>query len=158
MMGYDTPNLTESGTMTVEYKGVSRTGVLMAQQAPNGTWGVNTTYNTSNINGTVFMATTDGKKVDFADGEEFTIVAMTAKDGSQINSTRTTKYAYKTADTQELLDMQQQLIDLRQEIEDREPSGAGFSLGSASTETVILGLAALAGAGLLAGRGNRGGR
>nr|YP_002791895.1 VP4 [Halorubrum pleomorphic virus 1] len=157
MMGYDTPNLNNSGMMTVEYKNVQHTGLLMAKNAPNGSWQVNTTYNTSNIDGPVFMATTEGTKLDFADGEEFTIVGMTAKDGTAVNSTQTTKYRYKTANTTELLEVQNQLIELRQEIEDREPEAGGF-FGSGSTDTMLVGLLALAGVLLLAQSNNRGGR
>ena len=157
MMGYDTPDLNNSGMMTVEYRNQNLTGLLMARNAPNGTWEVNTTYNTSNIDGPVFMTTTDGKKIDFADGEEFEVVAMTAKDGSQLNSTATTKYRYKTANTSELLEVQNQLMDLREEIEEREPdAGGSFNIGS--TDTMLVGLLALAGALLMMQNQNRGGR
>ena len=157
MMGYDTPDLNNSGMMTVEYKGVEHTGLLMAKNAPGGAWEVNTTYHVSNISGPVFMTTTGGKKIDFQDGEMFTIVGMTAKDGSAINSTQTTKYRYKTANTSELLEVQNQLMDLRQEIEDREPdAGASFDLGASDTQ--LVGLLALAGVLLLAQNRGRGGR
>ncbi|SFR85762.1 hypothetical protein SAMN05216559_0133 [Halomicrobium zhouii] len=138
MMGYDTPNLNSSGTMTIEYRGVEYNGLVMARNAPNGTWSANTTYNTSNIDGPVFMLTTTGEKIDFGDGQEFTIRALKAKDGTTIQQTETTKYVYKTANTTQMLEMQKQLIELRQEIEDREPdqgagSGGGldFNLGDA---------------------------
>ncbi|WP_193308870.1 hypothetical protein [Halorubrum halophilum] len=157
MMGYDTPNLNNSGMMTVEYRNSNHTGLLMARNAPNGTWEVNTTYNTSDIDGPVFMTKTDGTKLDFADGEEFTIVGMTAKDGTAVNSTQTTKYRYKTANTTELLEVQNQLMDLRQEIEDREPEAGGF-FGTGSTDTMLVGLLALAGALLMMQNQNRGGR
>lgn len=157
MGGYDTPDLNNSGMMTVEYRNSDHTGLLMAKNAPNGTWEVNTTYNTSNIDGPVFMTKTDGTKLDFADGEEFTIVGMTAKDGTAVNSTQTTKYRYKTANTTELLEVQNQLLELRQEIEEREPdAGGSFDLGS--TDTMLVGLLALAGALLMMQNQNRGGQ
>ncbi|MDG5778934.1 hypothetical protein VB773_02685 [Haloarculaceae archaeon H-GB2-1] len=151
MMGYDTPNLTNSGTMTVEYGVGTYTGLLMARNAPNGSWEANTTYNTSAIDGPVFMLTTDGEKVDFADGSEFTISGMTAKDGTSVNATETTKYVYKTANTSEMLELQGQLLDLRAEIEERELAriGAGDGIGglfggSIDSTTALVGVAGLA--------------
>ncbi|WP_193308542.1 hypothetical protein [Halorubrum halophilum] len=154
LMGYDTPNLNNSGVMTVEYKNVERTGLLMARNAPNGTWEVNTTYNTSDIEGPVFLTTTTGEKIDFAEGEEFTITSLTAKDGTAINSTQTTRYRYKTANTAELLEVQNQLLELRQEIEDRERSvgGAGALLGDFGDVPLLAVAAALAAIALLLNR------
>lgn len=121
MMGYDTPNMTNAGTMTVKYNGANNTGLLLAENAPGGTWETGTTYQTSNISGPVMLATVDGKKLDLQG--EFTIVGMTSKDGSRVESTSTTEYVYKTADTSETVALQNQLSNLRQEIEDREPDG-----------------------------------
>ncbi|MDG5778844.1 hypothetical protein VB773_01035 [Haloarculaceae archaeon H-GB2-1] len=151
MMGYDTPNLMSSGTMTVEYGVGTYSGLLMARNAPNGSWEANKTYNTSAIDGPVFMLTTDGEKVDFADGREFTISGMTAKDGTAVNATETTKYVYKTANTSEMLELQGQLLDLRAEIEERELAriGAGDGIGglfggSIDSTTALVGVAGLA--------------
>lgn len=158
MMGYDVPNLNSSGTMTVEYSGQTYTGLVMAKNAPNGSWQTGATYYTDSLEGPEFLLTTEGEKIDL-DGS-FTVTGMTAKDGSQLNETQTTKYVYKTSNTSELLEMQQQLIELRQEIEDREPDGAGDGSGSGSgfsNTQIMVGLAALAGAALLA-QNNRGGR
>ncbi|WP_254764119.1 hypothetical protein [Natrinema marinum] len=127
MMGYDMPNLNTSGTMAVDYQGSSYTGIVMARNAPNSTWSAGTTYDPSAIDGPVFMLTTDGKKIDFSNS--FTITSMTAKDGSNLQSTQTTKYVYKTANTSEMLALQADLIELRQEIEAREPDGSSSSSG-----------------------------
>jgi hypothetical protein len=157
MMGYDTPDLNSSGTMTVEYRNANYTGVVLAQNAPGGNWSVGTTYNTSSIEGPVFMATTEGEKIDFGDGETFTVTGMTAKDGTQINSTQTTKYVYKTSNTSELLALQEELTELRQEIEDRETSGGGGSDGNSgfSNKEKTIGLVALVAIVLLVGGGKR---
>lgn len=154
MMGFDTPNMSNSGTQDVTYNGNTYTGIVLARNAPGGSWETGTTYNTSNITGPVFMATTDGQKIDFADGSEFTIDQMRAKDGTNTTSVETTKYVYKTANTSELNQMQSDLTDLRAEIEAREPSGGGGSGSGIGTNTIIA-AAALAGAALLFGRGNQ---
>jgi hypothetical protein len=153
LMGFDTPNMSNSGTMDVSYSGNTYTGILLARNAPGGGWDTGTTYNTSNITGPVFLATTDGKKIDFADSTEFTVDRIRARDGTNVTRINTTEYVYKTANTSELVDMQNQLIDLRKEIESREPSsGGGGALGSSDTMIAIV---ALAGAALLLGRSNQ---
>ena len=152
MMGYDTPNMSNAGTMTVEYQGQTHTGLVLAENAPGGSWTAGTTYDPANISGPVFMATSEGGKIDLT--ETFTIVNMTAKDGSEISTQETTEYVYKTADTNELLKKQQQLLELRQEIENREPSpggggSGGFGLDNLGTPALV---AIAAGAALLLGR------
>lgn len=156
MMGYDTPNLNQSGTMTVEYLGQNYTGVVMAENAPGGSWEVGKTYDPSTIDGPVFMATTAGEKRDFTDN--FTITGMTARDGTQINSTETTKYVYKTANTSQMLKMQEQMTELRQEIEEREQNGVGGDSDGSDLDLSreqLIGVAALAAVALLAGGGRR---
>jgi hypothetical protein len=155
MMGFDTPNMSSSGTMDVSYNGNTYTGIVLARNAPNGSWQNGTTYNTSNITGPVFLATVDGEKIDFDQNAEFTIESMRAKDGSNVETVETTEYVYKTANTSELLEMQEQLTDLRQEVEEREAAiggGGGFLGGSSNTMIAIV---ALAGAALLLGRSNQ---
>ncbi|WP_224268569.1 hypothetical protein [Haloprofundus salinisoli] len=148
-MGYDTPNLNNSGTMNVTYGGETFNGLVMAESAPNGSWQAGMTYNTSNIDGTVFFLTTDGRKVDTDEGDMFTLNEMRAKDGSEVQTVETTKYVYKTANTSELLQMQMELTELRQEIEDRESqvgggggSGDGDSTGGFG-DTEIVGIAVI---------------
>ncbi|WP_336024769.1 hypothetical protein [Halobellus salinisoli] len=155
LMGFDTPNMSSSGTMDVAYNGSSYTGIVLAHEAPNGSWNTNTTYDSANIEGPVFMATVEGKKIDFAEGENFTIEQMRNRDGQNTTTVDTTKYVYKTSNTSELLEMQQQLTDLRAEIEAREPDGGGGSDGSGLGQNTIIAVAALAGAALLLGRGNQ---
>lgn len=148
LMGFDTPNMTNAGTMTVRYNGANNTGLLLAENAPGGEWQVGKTYHTSNIAGPVMMATVDGNKLDLSG--EFEIVGMTSKDGSQVNSTETKKYVYKTADTSETLELQRELTNLRQEIEDRESSTGGSPSGSDLPKR-LLAVVAVLGAVLLYG-------
>lgn len=148
MMGYDTPNLNQSGMMTVSYDDTTYNGLVMAESAPNGTWQAGQTYDASNISGPVFMLTDTGDKIDIQDPDTFTIRNITAKDGSAIESAETTKYVYRTSNTTELLEMQKQLTSLRQEIEDRERSTGGpgaFDPGSLTTEQIGAALAVLFG-------------
>ena len=152
MMGYDTPTLNNSGTMRITYGAYDFHGLVMARNAPNGTWTNGTTYNTSNIDGPVFFLTTDGEKIDTTDGETFTIESISAKDGTPTETVNTTQYVYKSANTTQFLEMQSELESLRQEIENREASiGGGSGLGSSKTMIAIV---ALAGAALLLGRSN----
>ena len=154
LMGFDTPNMSTTGTQDVTYKGNQYTGIVLARNAPGGSWQTGTTYNTSNITGPVFLATADGQKVDFAENTTFTIDQMRNRDGGNVSSVETTKYVYKTANTSELNDMQNQLFELREEIESREPDGGGAGSGGIGTNAIIA-AAALAGAALLFGRQNQ---
>jgi hypothetical protein len=156
-MGFDTPDLNSTGTMTISYNGANYTGLVMARNAPNNTWSTGTTYNASNISGPVFILTTEGEKVDIADGDTFTVTGMTSKAGDQIDSAQTTNYVYRTANTSELLAMQEDLSQLRAEIEARQQSAGGTSgSGSVPIEALGIGLLAVAGLALLAGRENNG--
>ncbi len=101
-MGLDTPNLNSTGSMTVVYDGSEYTGMVLAQEAPNGTWETNRTYNTENIGGTVLLATTDGQRIDMKGN--FTLKAMKNQDGDEIEETQATKVVYRTSNTTELLE------------------------------------------------------
>ncbi|WP_231727983.1 hypothetical protein [Haloferax profundi] len=138
MMGFDTPNLNSSGLMNVTYNNVTYQGLVLARSAPNDSWTANTTYNASNITGPVFIATADGRKIDITG--QFTVDDMTAKDGSKIQSQNTTKYVYKTVNTTQLLEMQQEIENLREEVEAREQSAGGSSSGSGLSTEVMGGL------------------
>lgn len=124
-MGLDTPELNGTGTMEVtdETTGATYDGLLMAREAPNGSWSANTTYNATNIGGPVFVATTTGTKVEL-DGE-FTIGKISATDGSSISNLTAEKTVYKTSNTTELLDKMDRIQALRDEIEAKTASGGG---------------------------------
>ena len=147
MMGFDVPNVSTSGTMRITHGSFNVHGLVMAREAPNGTWVNGTTYNTSNIDGPVFIVTTEGEKIDIGENETFTIEEMNARDGSAVEQTETTKVVYKTANTSQLLEMQKQLEQTRQAIEEREPDGTGGGDGPGllSGQNVLI-LAAVAGA------------
>ena len=113
--------------MDVTYGNSTYTGLVMARNVPNGTWVNGTTYNTSNIDGPVFITTIEGEKIDIPEGETFTIEAMRSQDGSSISNVSTTRYNYKTSNASEL--------------EQREPTtgGGGWSGGGSIPEPVLFG-------------------
>ncbi|SEK86797.1 hypothetical protein [Haloferax larsenii] len=137
LMGFETPNMSTTGMMNVTYQNTTYQGLVLARDVPGDAWQANTTYNASNITGPVFIATADGNKVDMTG--EFRIEEMTAKNGENIQTQNTTTYVYRTANTSELLELQQQLTELRQEIEEREAAvgggGGGLDLGNLTGET-----------------------
>jgi hypothetical protein len=144
LAGYDTPTLNGSGTMDVSYDNQTYTGLVMAHSVPGGSWEANTTYNTSNFDGPVFVATTSGTKVDIPENETFTIETIRAQDGSEINNVSTTRYNYKTANASELLEVQEQLTALNAELESREGTGGGggWDLGGSNSYLVIVAVGA----------------
>lgn len=134
LAGFDVPNLNNSGTMTIQYDGNEYEGLMLARNVPNGSWETGVTYNESDFTGPVMIASIDGEKIDIADNKEFTILSMSAKDGSDLSTIETKKYRYKTSNTSELLETQSALLELRQEIEDREPSTSG---SGTTTDSII---------------------
>ena len=155
-MGLSSPNLSSTGSMTVEYEGVTYTGMVLAQEAPNGSWQAGTTYNTSNIGGTVLLATTSGERIDMKG--EFTLQAMKNQDGDDIQETQATKVVYKTSNTSELLAKMDRIIELREQIESTKPKAGGggtTSDGSSLLDQLaaLLGISAGAAAVVLVGVG-----
>jgi len=122
-MGVATPNINSTGSMTVIYRNVSYTGMVLAQEAPNGTWETNTTYNTENIGGVVMLATTEGERIDMEGN--FTLQEMKNQDGDQINQTSATKVVYRTSNTSEVLDKMERILELRAQIEATKPKAGG---------------------------------
>lgn len=161
-MGLDTPDINGTGTMTVTdvTTGVTYDGLVMAREAPNGSWEANTTYNASNIGGPVFMVTTDGKKVDFSG--QFTVGTISDTEGNPMQNVTAEKTTYVTSNTSELNAKVDRLLEFRQEVEDKEPSGgAGGGSGGMSQNAILTLLAVAAAAALVYGRqngGNGGGR
>ncbi|MXR41012.1 hypothetical protein GRX01_06610 [Halobaculum sp. WSA2] len=152
-LGLDTPELNGTGTMELMYNGATYHGLPMARNAPNGSWEANTTYNTSDIDGPVFMVTTGGDRIEL-DGE-FTIGSISDTDGKSIEVVETRKVVYKSANTSEYLAMQEEISELRSEVEAKQQAvGDGSSSGPDIDPMYLLG--ALAVIGLLAyGKGQQ---
>jgi hypothetical protein len=149
--GLETPNLNGTGTLSVEYRGTEHNGMLFARNVPNGSWDVNRTYNASNFEGPVMLATTDGKYIQFKSGDEFTVTGATTKDGTKQDAVNVTRYTYQTADVSELTAQMEAMQNLINEIQDRQAKGGGgggdgpgSSGGSVPLVAVGVGLAALA--------------
>lgn len=140
LSGFDTPTLNGTGTMDVVYNNNVYTGMVMARNVPNGSWEVNTTYDSANFDGPVFIVTTTGEKIDVSG--TFRIEEMRAQDGSSISSVNTTRYNYKTTNATELLEVQSRLTSLRQELEERQPSGGGGGIGGIGDSKAIIAIIA----------------
>ncbi len=154
-MGLETPDLNESGYMTVQMNGQTYEGLLLGTP-PNSTWTTNTTYNASNFSGPVQLATVDGG-LEQVDGE-FIITEMTDKQGNSINSIETREYVYQTSDASELISKMEDMRSLRVEIEQREPALGGSSdlnLDGIGTKQILAILAVLAGLALVSRRGKQ---
>ncbi|WP_435145632.1 hypothetical protein [Halobaculum sp. P14] len=127
-MGLDTPNINGTGQMTVHYDGLTYHGLVLAQQAPGGSWTAGRTYNASNITGNVMLVTVDGERIPLHG--EFTITAMTAEDGTSMQTVKATKVVYKTSNASELMNKMEEIRALREELEEREPKAGGGGTGS----------------------------
>jgi len=160
-MGLHTPNLGETARMNVSYQGTTYTGLLMSQYAPNKTdgWVSGTTYDAATIDGMQLVVTQDGGKIPLQG--EFSVGTLYTRGGGTINRTNIQQYNFRTTNVTEYNQLQEQLLELRKEIESREPTvGSGGNGGSgvpADSPYVIGGLALVALALLYANRGESGG-
>lgn len=138
-MGLDTPSIAGAGTMEVSYAGTTYDGLVMAREAPNGSWSSGTTYNTSDIDGVVMLATTGGSQINMEG--EFTVEAINAEDGSSVEQVSATKVVYKTANTSEQLQKMQKISDLRAQVEaykSRIEAGTGGGDGGGDDDGLAL--------------------
>ncbi len=157
-LGLSSPELNGTGSMNVSYNGTTYHGLLLADDAPNSSWNIGSTYNASNIGGSVMLATTGGS-LKTLEGE-FTLVSATDQSGNQMNETEsigTKKVVYKTADTSSFLNKMETLQDEIREIEERSVgTGGGDSGSSLPVSKEVLAVAALAVIALALARGDRG--
>lgn len=156
--GVETPDLSGTGHMEVEYNGSTHQALVLSQNAPSGgAWETGQTYDTQYIGGAQFLATLDGNLTKM-DGT-FTINSMEDKDGQSIDSTELERYNYQTVGVEEFKQVQENITALRTEIEQREPTaGPGGGGGDGSVDPVILvALVALAGVAVLGGSSGGGG-
>jgi len=116
-MGLETPNLDNSGYMTVEYGGETVEGVLVGN-APGGEWRSGMSYDMTTFDDAVQMATLDGS-LEKIEGD-FRIVKITDKSGNEISSVSTQEQDYQVSNTTEQQQLMQEISDLRDQIEDRE--------------------------------------
>ena len=147
-MGLDTPQLNGTGTMAVTHQNQQYHGLIMAKEAPNGRWQSNTSYNASQIPGHVMLVTTSGEQKQISG--EFRIGTISAEDGGSIDQVNATKVVYKTSNTSEQLKKMERILELRKEVESREPTagGGGSSDSSGVDPKILVGVVAIAGVGL----------
>ena len=152
-------NLSTIGVMNVTTDGRTLEGVLMSHETPAGGFVVGDTYNTTQLNGSQFVAETNGgtQKLE----GEFVIDSAETTDGETYAAGDSIEYrdiSYSTADTEEFKALQSQLDELTAQIEARQDSlrnsGGGFldGIGLGGVSPVVL--LALAGGALLAARTN----
>lgn len=122
-LGLQTPDLAETSSMTVEYKGQTYNGLLFARNVPGGSWSVGETYNTTNFDGPVILATVENGEL-VLDGE-FTLTEARNKAGDPVGTVQTTRYNYQTADTSELNEQLDQLAELTGELQNRSDAAGG---------------------------------
>jgi hypothetical protein len=122
-LGLQTPDLAETSSMTVEYKGNTYNGLLFARSVPGGSWSVGQTYNTTNFGGPVILATVENGEL-VLDGE-FTLTEARNKAGDPVGTVQTTRYNYQTADTSELNQQLDQLAELTGELQNRSDAAGG---------------------------------
>jgi len=121
-LGVSAPDLNGTGIMDVTYQGSTYEGMLFGNP-PNGTWVVGKTYNSTNFTGPVMLATTTGKRYDL--NGTFTLQNATDKSGNTVTQVTTKTYNYKTANTTELLNQMNSLLDLYKQYQDRQTTGGG---------------------------------
>lgn len=141
-MGLETPELANTSQMTVQVGATNSTytGMLLARNAPNGSWNNQTTYNASNITGPVWIGTTDGEMQRLTG--EFTITGIEDAEGNGRDSVATTRYNYQVSNTSDLqtkYDRFGNVTGRLQEISDAAGAGGGL-LGSSDGTIVVIAL------------------
>lgn len=144
-IGYEIPDLNQTGSMVVAYNGSTYTGLLASQNTPpNGTWEAGRTYDADLIQGVQVLLTQSSGQIEL-DGT-FQILEIQTVNGTQINSTTSQTYSYQTINNTQYLNLQEQLTELRKELESREPpaagGGGGGLIGGGGGQAIGLGLLA----------------
>ncbi|QSJ05047.1 VP1 spike protein [Haloarcula virus Hardyhisp2] len=136
-MGLASPNLDSTGqmTVTVDETGNTYQGMLFANNVPNGQWEIGKSYNSKNITGSVFMATTSGNMKKLT--RNFTVDNAVDKTGKERQTVSTQTYNYKTANTSELNSKYDKLLKVTSELQNRSnAAGSGGSVGSSSSPQI----------------------
>ena len=152
-MGLNSPqNLSSIGVMNITTDGQTYSGVLMTDESPAGGFVVNQTYNTTQLNGSQFIAELDGGTLELEG--TFTITSAETTEGEAYADGESIEYrdvSYETANTEEFQALQQQLDELTAEINARQqnlrnsggvgwlPDFGGVGLGTAAPVLVLAG-------------------
>ncbi|WP_277554894.1 hypothetical protein [Halobaculum limi] len=127
--GWETPDLNQTGTMTLQYQGNNYTGLLVTETSPAGGWVVGTEYNTSDVDGRESFIRTDGGTVDLENDTTFTITSATGPNGEALDTVSTTRPTRITYNNSEYIAMLDNIETYAEEIEEREPDGGGAGDG-----------------------------
>jgi hypothetical protein len=130
-MGLESPDLNETGQMTItDGAGTTYDGMLFGKP-PSGQWEVGKTYDPSNISGPVQFATVGGELKELR--RPFTVEGATDKQGNSRSVVGTQRYNYKTANTSETTSKYSDLLGLTGDLQQRSESvgsnGGGGSSG-----------------------------
>ncbi|AAQ13805.1 VP1 [His2 virus] len=126
LMGQNVPDMNKTGSFIVQYSGTEYEGMLTSQGTPpNGTFEAGNTYNTSNIEGVQILITSEGQQLELSG--EFTVKEITSKDGESLDSVGMESYSYDSANINEYKNLQEQLRNLREDVEKTEPKTGGSS-------------------------------
>lgn len=125
--GKVTPNLENTGVMEVSYQGSTYTGYVILSDNNVGGLDVGETYHTSEFEGQEYLLTESGKQVTMSG--EFTIEEAYNKGGGTTDSVGYKSYTHKTANATEFQELTNDLTELREEIESREPTAGGAGGG-----------------------------
>lgn len=157
-LGYSSPDLNGTGTITISYNGANYSGMIYTTSPPpNGTWEAGTTYNATTMNGTQFFVTTDAREVSLEG--EFTIESIVDQTGASVGNVSTVDYRDNVVNATDFQQMNDRLDTLIAEYESRSAdggAGGGGLLGGGNNTLLLLGGLALAAA-LLAGKSQNGG-
>ena len=121
-MGLNGPkNLSTVGVMNITSDGETVQGVLMTDETPTGGFVVNQTYNATALNGSQYVAETNGDTQKLSGN--FTVTSAETTDGEALVDGEAIEYRdvdYSTADTQEFQALQQELDELTAELNARQ--------------------------------------
>jgi hypothetical protein len=139
-MGLSSPDLNDTGTMTISVNGQNRTGMLYTTEAPpGGEWTAGQTYDAAETEGLETFISTDGNRSDLSGN--FTVERITGPNGTARQNATVTRYNYVTTNASELIERQARLSELNREIEDRQAlfgGGGGFGTGSVPPAALIV--------------------
>jgi len=119
--GMSTPDLENTGSMTISHDGSTYEGLLLSQEGPSGGWQSGETYDPALLSGIQMFAVagSDGEIVEL-DGS-FTVESVQNTQGEEIDKATTINVTYETSNASaNYTQLQQQIRDLNKQIEERQ--------------------------------------
>jgi hypothetical protein len=158
-LGQNNPEAMEQiGRFNVTTDTADYTGILFSQENPaSGSFEVNTTYNSANINGTQYVVTA---QETYELQNNFTITDIETTDGVTRKNVTIVEKQYETTNVSELEALYDDLAQAQAQIQAREDNlsgGAGGGLLGGTSNTTLLGIAVAGGALLMLSNRDGGG-